>query len=190
MKLSEEGVKLIKSFEGCRLQAYKDVGGVFTVGWGNTFRANGDRVKEGDVISKVEADQLFETIYPRYEQIVRDNVTAELNQNQFDALVSWTYNLGGGNLQKSTLLKKINADPNDVTIREEFMKWNKVRGVEYRGLTRRRDAEANLYFTPYAKQTFEQFLYHKFPLWEDKDPAYFNVTVKQMIELEKEYAKN
>lgn len=155
----------------------------------NTYRANGDRVKEGDIISKEEADQLFATIYPRYEQIVRENVKVELSQNQFDALVSWTYNLGGGNLQKSTLLKKLNENPNDATIRDEFMKWNKVRGVEYKGLTRRRAAEADLYFTPYNKPTFEEFLMNKYPLWADRDLSYFNVTVKQMIDLQKEYAE-
>jgi lysozyme len=147
MKVSQVGIKLIQTFESCRLQAYQDSKAIWTIGWGNTQYENGIRVKKGDVLTQQRADELFATILLSFEYGVTKRVGASVTQNMFDALVSFSYNLGLGNLDKSTLLKKVNANPLDATIRTEFMKWvNKGSSFE-KGLTRRRKAEADLYFT-------------------------------------------
>ena len=100
MKCSQEGLALIKKFEGCKLKAYKCSAGVWTIGYGHTAG-----VKEGDVISQPEADKLLEEDIAKFEDYVNDNVIVELNEGQFDALVAWTFNLGVGNLRSSTMLK-------------------------------------------------------------------------------------
>jgi lysozyme len=147
MKVSQVGIKLIQTFESCRLQAYQDSKAIWTIGWGNTQYENGIRVKKGDVLTQQRADELFATILLSFEYGVTKRVRSVLTQGMFDALVSFSYNLGLGNLDKSTLLKKVNANPSDATIRTEFMKWvNKGSSFE-KGLTRRRKAEADLYFT-------------------------------------------
>ena len=100
MKISEEGISLIKRFEGCRLEAYKCSAEVLTIGYGHT-----GGVKEDDTISQPEADELLENDIAKFEEYVSDNVIVELKQYQFDALVAWTFNLGVGNLRSSTMLK-------------------------------------------------------------------------------------
>lgn len=97
-------------------------------------------------LTEKEASDLLKEMMTNYENDVKRLVKRELNQNQFDALVSFTYNLGSTNLGKSTLLKKVNANPCDKTIKDEFLKWNKAGGKVLNGLTRRRNAEAELYF--------------------------------------------
>ena len=128
-KTSAKGIELIKSFEGLVLKPYRCSAGVPTIGYGNTFYENGKKVA-----------------LTKFEQYVDSYCIDTITQDQFDALVSFCYNLGPGNLKASTLLKKVNKDPNDPTIRAEFMKWNKAGGRALKGLTRRREAEANLYF--------------------------------------------
>lgn len=145
--ISDNGVKLLQQFEGCELVAYQDSIGVWTIGYGNTQYENGTSVKRGDKITLARAKQLFVSIGNRFSSGVRKRVKADVNQNQFDALVSITYNIGFGNLDKSTLLKKVNANPFDDTIKAEFMKWNKAGGKVLKGLTTRRQKEANLYFS-------------------------------------------
>jgi lysozyme len=153
MKVSQVGIKLIQTFESCRLQAYQDSKAIWTIGWGNTQYENGIRVKKGDVLTQQRADELFATILLSFEYGVNKRVGASVTQGMFDALVSFSYNLGLGNLDKSTLLKKVNANPLDATIRTEFMKWvNKGSSFE-KGLTRRRKAEADLYFTTTSSTT-------------------------------------
>jgi lysozyme len=153
MKVSQVGIKLIQTFESCRLQAYQDSKAIWTIGWGNTQYENGIRVKKGDVLTQQRADELFATILISFEYGVNKRVGASVTQGMFDALVSFSYNLGLGNLDKSTLLKKVNANPLDATIRTEFMKWvNKGSSFE-KGLTRRRKAEADLYFTTTSSTT-------------------------------------
>lgn len=145
--LGINGTKLIQQFESCRLTSYQDSKGIWTIGWGNTQYENGASVKKGEKITQQRADQLFSIISSRFCSGVSKRVRSNLNQNQFDALVSFTYNVGFGNLDKSTLLKKVNSNPFDDSIRSEFMKWvNKGSSFE-KGLTRRRKAEANLYFS-------------------------------------------
>jgi len=146
MKLNKEGADLIKSFEGCKLKAYQCSAMKWTIGFGNTFYEDGKPVLPGHAISKEKADQLFELIADDFASKVAKLVPSHITPNQFGALVSFAYNCGIVNLQKSTLLKKVNANHNDPTIKAEFLKWNKAGGKVLAGLTRRREAEANLYF--------------------------------------------
>jgi len=146
MKVSSEGILLIKNFEGCMLNAYQCSAGKWTIGYGNTFYEDGTSVKKGDKISKERAEILLTLILVTFENDVKKLVKSNINQYQFDALVSFAYNCGVGNLKASTLLKKVNINPSDVTIKSEFLKWNKAGGKILLGLTKRREAESNLYF--------------------------------------------
>ena len=116
-KIGINGLKLIKEFEGCKLKAYKCPAGVWTIGYGNTFYPDGRKVKEGDVITQGEADNLLLSILDHFEKSTDSFTIDEISQHQFDALVSFAYNCGVNNLKNSTLLKKVNANPNDPTIR-------------------------------------------------------------------------
>ena len=139
MKCSQEGLALIKKFEGCRLKAYRCSANVLTIGYGHT-----GGVKEDDTISQPEADELLENDIAKFEEYVSDNVIVELKQHQFDALVAWTFNLGVGNLRNSTMLKKLNeADYESVPF--EMRRWNKAGGKTLDGLIRRREAESLLF---------------------------------------------
>ena len=146
MILNKEGKDLIKSFEGCKLKAYKCPAGLNTIGFGSTFYPDGTKVKEGDVITKERADELFDAIADDFVKKVKPLIKKELSDNSFSALVSFAYNAGVGNLKSSTLLKKVNANPNDETIRGEFMKWVRANDRVLLGLEKRRKAEADLYF--------------------------------------------
>lgn len=147
-KISEAGLNLIKSFEGLRLKPYKCSAGVPTIGYGNTFYENNKKVSLVDVaITESRAVELLAWSLTKFEQYVDSYCRDDISQPQFDALVSFCYNVGPANLKSSTLLKKVNANPNDPTIRAEFLKWNKAGGKALTGLTRRRTAEADLYFS-------------------------------------------
>jgi len=149
MKLNSDGIKILHDFEGLRLTAYLCPAKVWTIGYGNTRYENGQPVRQGERITKQRAEELFTNIVNRdFVPGVRRLVTANLNENQFSALVSFAYNLGTGALGRSTLLRLVNANPNNHAIRAEFMKWNRAGGSVLAGLTRRREAEANLYFKP------------------------------------------
>lgn len=148
MKLNKAGADLIKSFEGCKLDAYKCSANKTTIGYGNTYYEDGSLVQMGDRITQERAESLFELIADSFASKVKPLITSNVNSNQFDSLVSFAYNCGIGNLKSSTLLRKVNANPNDPTIRAEFEKWNKASGKVLAGLTRRRKAEADLYFKP------------------------------------------
>tara|TARA_Y100000114_G_C11545700_1_gene224768 strand:- start:44 stop:487 length:444 start_codon:yes stop_codon:yes gene_type:complete len=139
MKISLEGLSLIKKFEGCKLQAYYCSGGVLTIGYGHT-----GGVKETDVITQEEADKLLKGDVLRFEKYVEDNVKVELDQSQFDALVAWTFNLGVGNLKSSTMLKKLNNGEFE-SVPFEMRRWNKAGGKTLDGLIRRRQAESLLF---------------------------------------------
>ncbi len=145
-QISENGKNLIKKFEQCRLKAYSDSVGVPTIGWGNTFYQDGTKVKLGDKITQQQADSLFNVTVSNFADKVSQYVASQLTQNQFDALVSFTYNVGVGNFKKSTLLFKININPNDLSIAKEFLRWNKAGGKVLKGLTIRRRKESELYF--------------------------------------------
>lgn len=146
MKLNKAGADLIKEFEGCKLKSYQCSALRWTIGYGNTFFEDGTPVVAGNAITQQKAEKLFEIIANEFSAKVAKLVTSKVNENQFGALVSFAYNCGIANLQKSTLLKKVNSNPNDPSIRAEFLKWNKASGKVLAGLTRRREAEANLYF--------------------------------------------
>lgn len=145
MELSQKGKDLIMQFEGCKLTAYQDSVGIWTIGYGNTFYEDGTPVKKGDIITHNRAIELFNLIVKKFEVSVDELVISNVNQNQFDAMVSLAYNIGLGNFKSSSLLKMVNKSPNDNTIYLQFLRWNKAKGKVLEGLTRRRMAESNLY---------------------------------------------
>ena len=149
MKASQIGVKglnLIKKYEGLRLKPYLCAAGLPTIGFGATYYPNGTKVKLTDkAISEFEASTMLGEMLKHYEKSVDSFTRDDITQNQFDALVSFAYNCGVGNLKGSTLLKKVNKDPFDKSIRQEFLKWNKGGGKVLSGLTKRRTEEADLY---------------------------------------------
>lgn len=146
MKIGNNGIKLIKDFEGCSLKAYRDpvTGNLpITIGYGNTFYEDGSKIKLTDTITKEEAERLLMSLIPRFEKIVNKKVTIELTQNQFDALVSHTWNTGGS----KTLFNLINNKAGDNAIKNWFTtKYITANGIESNGLKRRRKAECDLYF--------------------------------------------
>jgi lysozyme len=146
MKPSESAYRLIKLFEGCKLSAYRCPANVVTIGWGSTLDAFGKPIKMGSKITQDQADNLL-IKEVNLKAVAVNKLTTNLNQNQFDSLVSFAFNCGVGALSKSTLLKKIKLNPNDPAIHLEFMKWDKVAGKSVKGLTTRRAAESQLYFT-------------------------------------------
>ncbi len=147
MKIGTKGIELIKHFEGFRSQPYYDPVNVATIGYGATHYGNGVNVKISDnSISEKEASILLINMLVQYENAVDQVLNRTISQNQYDALVSFTYNLGGGALAQSTLLKKVNINPADPSIKNEFMRWIYAGGVPLNGLIRRRAAESELYF--------------------------------------------
>ena len=139
MQISEKGTSLIKHFEGCRLEAYQDSVGIWTIGYG-TIKG----VKEGDKINQDEAEHLLQEEMPEYEGYINDMVKVPLEQNQFDALCSWVFNLGPNNLKSSTLLKVLNEGKYD-EVPEQVVRWNKAGGKVLEGLKKRREAESLLF---------------------------------------------
>jgi len=126
MKLSETGIRLIKSFEGLRLAAYRDVAGVWTIGYGSTHYHDGNPVKPGDKLANaLQANTLFNNTLGQYEQAVNEYVKVALAQPQFDALVSFAYNEGTGALKGSTLLKKLN-EKDYPGAADELLVWDKI----------------------------------------------------------------
>jgi len=141
-EISEEGLNLIKRHEGLRLEAYRCPAGVWTIGYGST-----KDVREGMVITQEEADKRLKFDVYTSENCVNE-VGDLINQNQFDALVSFVFNLGCGRFKSSTLRKKVVKNPADKTIRYEFIRWVYAGGKKLNGLRKRRNEEADLYFTP------------------------------------------
>ena len=144
MNISSNGLALVKEFEGLRLTSYKCPANVWTIGYGHTSAAGDPKVKAEMVITKEEADQILKRDMDQYEEGVRRLVKVKINQGQFDALVDFAYNAGVGALEKSTLLKKVNAGKFS-EVPAEFMKWTKGGGRELPGLVRRRRAEVKLW---------------------------------------------
>jgi len=153
MTISEKGLALIKSQEGCVLHPYKDQAGIPTIGWGNTRYEYGQKVTMKDPpITQQRADELLHMIVVGVAEEVDGLITDQVNQNQFDALVDFAYNAGTGALKGSTLRKRVNANPSDPTIRDAFMMWTKIHNdkgelVELPVLKGRRKDEADLYFS-------------------------------------------
>jgi lysozyme len=147
MIVTNDALKLLHKYEGLVLDAYLCPAKVPTIGYGNTFYEDGSKVKIGDKITKERAIELFENILENnFASQVKRLIKSRVTNNQFSALVSFAYNVGIGNLKRSTLLKLVNSNPNDPAIRNQFMRWNRAGGKVLLGLTRRRESEADLYF--------------------------------------------
>jgi len=134
--------ELIKSFEGLELEAYLCPANVWTIGYGHT-----KGVKEGDTVTKEEAEKLLDEDLAFFRNGVKRLVKVDLNENQFGALVSFAYNLGLGSLESSTLLKMLNAGDYEGAA-DQFLRWNKSGGKVMTGLVRRREAERAVFLTP------------------------------------------
>jgi len=138
MRIGQAGLSLIKDFEKCVLVPYKDSGGVWTDGWGNTVD-----VDPKCAVTKEQADERLVKNLAKVEDCINDSVTEVLTQNQFDALCSLVFNIGTSAFKNSTLLRKLNN--RDKTAKDEFVRWNKDNGKVMGGLTRRRLAETELF---------------------------------------------
>ena len=148
MKIDKKGLSLIAEFEGLSLKPYKCSASIPTIGYGSTYYENGTRVQMSDVpITKQRAEQLLQHTADRFASKVANLIKKPVTQNQFNALVSFAFNVGSGALASSTLLKLVNVNPNDIMIAKEFLKWNKINKVPVQGLTNRRIKESALYFT-------------------------------------------
>ncbi len=145
------GQQFLTGVEGVKYKAYLDTGGVWTIGRGITYYEDGTKVKKGDVIDKAREEKLFQKTLNKYVNAVNELVKSNLNQNQFNALVSFCYNVGIEAFKKSTLLKKVNANPADRDIRNQFMRWIYDNGKQVPGLVNRRKKEADLYFSTVKK---------------------------------------
>lgn len=160
MKISDNGIDLLIEFEGTgpikngKLQPYKDVAGLLTIGYGHLLTEsekslgklliNGNPTQYGNGITKEQAISLKKQDLVRFEKAVNEAVKVELNQNQFDALVCFAFNIGDGAFKKSTLVRKLNEGDYD-SVETQLMRWNKANGKPVAGLTRRRQAEADLF---------------------------------------------
>ena len=149
MKIDQKGIDLIIKWEGLRLKPYLCSAGVPTIGYGSTYYANGTKVSLKDPeITKECAVELFKSAIKNYEDAVTIMIGSKtITQNQFNALVSFAYNLGNNALRTSTLLKKVLANPSDKTIENEFNKWVNAGGKKLQGLVNRRKEEAQMYFS-------------------------------------------
>jgi len=143
--INDSGIELIKHFESLRLESYQDSVGVWTIGWGHTGLTHKDgTVHAGRTITEDEAVALLKKNLQTFEDAVENCVDIDINDNQFSALVSFAFNLGGTNLRKSTLLKKLNSEQH-FNASKEFKKWSKAGGKRLGGLVRRRISERNLF---------------------------------------------
>ncbi len=155
MEISEKGIKFIQTEERFEPKSYECSAGHWTIGYGSTYYPDGTQVKSPDPpISEPDADLLMRHVCGNYQDIVNKLLFVQLNQNQFDAIMSFVYNEGPGQFKSSTLLKRINEDPNDRTrISYEFSRWNKEEDPKTKklkpskGLTARRKRETDLYFS-------------------------------------------
>ncbi|OTG65845.1 lysozyme [Acinetobacter silvestris] len=147
MSVSKAGIEMICGFEGKRLVAYDDGVGVWTIGFGTTIHSNGIRVKKGDTCTEAQAKAYMAHDLKKFEQAVNDAVNVPLNQNQFDALVSLTYNTGAGAFKDSTLLKRLNAGDYQAAA-NQFDVWVKAGGKTMQGLVNRRKVEKLLFGKP------------------------------------------
>jgi lysozyme len=150
MKTSAEGIALIKHFESCKLSAYQDSAGIWTIGWGATFYPDGSKVKKGDACTQKQADAMFDIILPKFERKVLGRITRPLKQNEFDAAVCFCYNAGTGYHDKNGAYQDFNLWEhinNKFPGIVEYWKTLAItsKGIKLRGLIRRRKAEAELY---------------------------------------------
>lgn len=147
-KVSDIGKKFLAKEEGERLKAYLCAAKVWTISVGCTYYEDGTRVKKGDVITKERSDQLYTRILAGYEHHVDMVTRDDINQNQFDMLVSLCFNIGKNAFQNSTILRTVNKNPNDPKIAKHFESWKMVDGKPNEALLNRRKREATRYFLP------------------------------------------
>ena len=148
MRLNNNGYLLICEFEGLSLKPYLCPAKIATIGYGSTFYPDGKKVTLSDSpITKAQAFEMFKLIADKFAIGVIKCIKKEISQNMLNSLVSLAYNIGISNFMNSTLLKKVNANPSDETIFDEFCRWNKVNKKEVPGLTKRRNKEAVNYFS-------------------------------------------
>jgi lysozyme len=148
MITGKKGISLIEQFEGFKSKMYKDAVGLPTIGYGTLIDTHEEQWLKTAIITKEQAEVLLRRELGTIDRQLNIMLQKTVTQNQFDALVSFCYNLGTGSLRSSTLLKKANKNPNDASIAAEFNKWINAGGKPLEGLKRRRAAEAALYFTP------------------------------------------
>jgi lysozyme len=147
-KVSQKGLNLIKKYEGFKSKPYLCPSSVPTIGYGSTYYEDGHKVKLTDPsITEEEATTLLMALLVSFEKAVDSYCRDDINQNQFDALVSFAYNCGTTALKKSTLLRLVNGNPTNPKITDEFKKWNRGGGRVIPGLSRRREEEAKIYFS-------------------------------------------
>ena len=139
MKISQEGIDLIKHFEGCELESYRCSANVLTIGYGTT-----KNVVEGMTITQQMAEEMLDKDLLEFEEYVDKLIEVPLNQSQYDALIAWTYNLGPTNLANSSLRKVLNKGAYD-EVPAQMRRWNKSNGEVLTGLVRRREAESLLF---------------------------------------------
>lgn len=150
MNINQDTLNLIKYFEGFSSKAYPDPGSggePITICYGTTVYPNGSKVKLGDIRTKEECEKYFLSDIERFSTEVAKYIKRTISDNQFGALVSFAYNVGINNFRKSTLLKKVNINPKDLSIASEFAKWKTSSGIVLSGLVKRRQAESALYFS-------------------------------------------
>lgn len=143
-----KGIAIIKKYEGLRLKSYLCPSQIWTIGYGATFYENNSRVQPNETITIDRADRLLLMQVKLFTDEVKRVVKSNINDNQLGALVSFCFNVGGAAFGRSTLCRKVNANPNDPTIRDEFMRWTRGGGKVLPGLVKRRQEEANLYYEP------------------------------------------
>ena len=152
MNINKATIDLVKEFEGCKLTAYRDAVGVWTIGYGTTARAGlGIIPTSGMTITQAEADQLLADGLNKFADQIRPMITSDLNDNQFGACVSLAYNIGAYGFNRSTALEKIN-DGDYAKAADAILLWNKAGGKVLKGLVRRREAERKLFLTPVFEQ--------------------------------------
>ena len=184
-----EVLNLIKRYEGCKLKAYKCSAGVWTIGYGNTKYQDGTSVKEGDVITQQQADELFKVIVDNFEyqvkMIIGDRLKTILPETSISALVSLAYNIGVGAFAKSTLLKVIKENKNDLKgIINQWVRWNRANGVVLKGLTNRRYDEVVLYIEGILSQYSIDEKLKKFPyLYVPNDKEKKNESLMKVIKM-------
>ena len=143
-QISPHGLEKLKQWEGLKTKAYKDAGGVWTIGYGHTAMADEPKPRAGMVITPAEAERILLKDLVQYETAIENNVKVKLTDNQFSALVSFVYNIPLASFKKSKLLKKLNAGNYDA-VPTELMKWTKAGGKKIQGLVNRRRAEGYLW---------------------------------------------
>lgn len=166
MNISKNGINLLKHFEGFELQAYKCAAGVWTIGVGHT----GPYVVEGLQISEIQVEEFLKSDLRIFEDVVVTHVKVPINQNQFDALVCFVFNIGRNAFFSSSLLKLLNDGADKKIVAAEFQRWNKVDGKVIEGLTRRRKAESDLFLTKVPNVALASSIIAKQDTWLKRKP--------------------